>query len=62
VAKQIRSSAISLKTSIIALSGYGQKEYVERAKQAGFDDFIVKPVDPEKLTKLMSSHLSVGSH
>jgi PAS domain S-box-containing protein len=62
VAKQIRSSAISSKTSIIALSGYGQKEYVERAKQAGFDDFIVKPVDPEKLTKLMSSLLSVGSH
>ncbi len=54
VARRIRSSAIGSVTTMIALSGYGQSEYVQRAKQAGFDDYIVKPVDPNRLTKLIS--------
>jgi len=54
VARRIRSSAIGSVTTMIALSGYGQSEYVQQAKQAGFDDYIVKPVDPNRLTKLIS--------
>jgi len=55
VAKRIRTSSIGPMTTMVAVSGYGQSEYVERAKQAGFDDYIIKPVKPESLTKLIFS-------
>ena len=34
---------------LIAVTGYGQQEDVDRARAAGFDDHLVKPADPEKL-------------
>ena len=33
----------------VALSGYGQPEDKLRAKKAGFDEHLVKPVDPSIL-------------
>ena len=34
---------------LIALTGYGQTEDRQRALAAGFDDHLVKPVEPERL-------------
>jgi CheY-like chemotaxis protein len=34
---------------LIALSGYGQPDDVEQAREAGFDLHLTKPVDLEKL-------------
>jgi CheY-like chemotaxis protein len=33
----------------IAVSGYGDKRSIEAAKRAGFDHYLIKPIDPEIL-------------
>ena len=40
---------------LIALTGYGQPEDRRRAIEAGFDDVLVKPVDPSALTALLAT-------
>jgi PAS domain S-box-containing protein len=49
VARAIRDDAILRPIHLVALSGYGQPEDIERARQAGFDLHLTKPVDLEKL-------------
>jgi len=41
---------------LIALTGYGQPHDRERARQAGFDAFLVKPVDTSELQRLLVEH------
>jgi two-component system CheB/CheR fusion protein len=38
---------------LIALTGYGQAEDRQRCLEAGFDEHLVKPVDPGRLTELL---------
>jgi CheY-like chemotaxis protein len=38
---------------LVALTGYGQAADRERALEAGFDDHLVKPVDPDRLAELL---------
>src|SRR5215470_940857 len=40
-------------TLLVALTGYGQAEDRQRSYDAGFDDFVVKPVDPARLLQLL---------
>ncbi|HYT91761.1 MAG TPA: response regulator, partial [Gemmataceae bacterium] len=39
---------------LIALTGYGQDEDRQRAREAGFHHYLVKPVPPETLHELLS--------
>ncbi|HEV8583754.1 MAG TPA: response regulator [Methylomirabilota bacterium] len=39
---------------MIALTGYSEPEDRERAREAGFDAHLVKPVDPDDLTRLLA--------
>ena len=55
VARQIRLSPTGRDTRLVAVTGYAQPEDVERAKQAGFDDHLSKPLDPAKLSLLLST-------
>jgi CheY-like chemotaxis protein len=41
-------------TRLVALTGYGQAEDRQRSYDAGFDDFVVKPVDPVRLTEILA--------
>ena len=34
---------------IVAVTGYGQDEDRRRSREAGFDEHLTKPVDPESL-------------
>jgi CheY-like chemotaxis protein len=47
VARRIRSRGS--RARLVALTGYGQSEDVRRAREAGFDEHLVKPADPELL-------------
>src|SRR5262249_32893369 len=38
---------------LVALTGYGQSADRKRALEAGFDDHLVKPVDPDRLAELL---------
>src|SRR5687768_6178039 len=53
VARMARQQA-DLATRLVALTGYGQAADRQRSFQAGFDDFVVKPVDPARLTQILS--------
>ena len=39
---------------LVAVTGYGGQEQRERALSAGFDLYLVKPVEPEALARLLS--------
>ncbi len=53
VAKHLRRSASRGNVTLIALTGYGQQEDRDRARAAGFDAHLVKPVDFTALAKLL---------
>jgi signal transduction histidine kinase/DNA-binding response OmpR family regulator len=55
VAERIRAEPEHCGILIVGVSGYGQEEYRQRSKQAGFDHHIVKPIEPSVLTGLLSS-------
>ena len=54
VARRIRSAPAGDRIILVALTGYGRPEDVRRAREAGFDAHVVKPVDPDTLTKTIS--------
>jgi YesN/AraC family two-component response regulator len=47
MASKIRS--LNAATKFIVLTGYSDKNYLERFSEIGFDDYMVKPVDFGKL-------------
>jgi CheY-like chemotaxis protein len=53
VARRIRELLGGHDISLIAMTGYGQPEDRRRALQAGFDRYLVKPVDPAELSRLL---------
>jgi len=54
VAKRMRQMPATQNVLLIALTGYGQKEDMQRAMEAGFDRHFVKPTDPQKLVELIA--------
>ncbi len=40
---------------LVALTGYGTPDALERSRRAGFDHHVTKPVNPEVLYKLLSA-------
>jgi CheY-like chemotaxis protein len=55
VAKRLRARIPAEKMRIVALSGYGQQAARDRAAQAGFDHYLVKPVEPTVLSDFLLS-------
>jgi CheY-like chemotaxis protein len=54
LSRQFRATDGGDRVRLVALTGYGQPEDRRRALQAGFDDHLVKPLDPEKLRRLLA--------
>jgi CheY-like chemotaxis protein len=52
VAAQLRKDPELAGIRLIAFTGYGDPKYRDRAMEAGFDAFYVKPVDPNVLYEL----------
>jgi CheY-like chemotaxis protein len=52
VARALRRS-LAAKVRLIAMSGYGQRQDGARALAAGFDEFMVKPLNTERLRRLL---------
>lgn len=55
VARELRNAHDVSKLVLIAVTGYGQDEDRRRARDAGFDHHLVKPVRPEQLDALIAS-------
>jgi CheY-like chemotaxis protein len=54
VAKELRREPWGSRMCLIALTGWGQDDDRQRAKDAGFDRHLTKPVDTDALEKLLS--------
>ena len=58
VARRIRSTPFGAGVVLVALTGYSEPEDFRRAREAGFNAHLVKPVDPDTLTKTLSDLIS----
>ena len=54
VARQARHRLAGSSLRIVALTGYGQADDVQRTQRAGFDAHLVKPVDVLRLQQVLS--------
>ena len=59
VARRLRQRPDLRAVQLVAMTGYGQEEDRRRSREAGFDDHLVKPVDPGRLESLLA-HLETG--
>jgi PAS domain S-box-containing protein len=57
LARMIRSRPDGAGLKLVALTGYGQESDRQRAREAGFDEHLVKPVDIDRLTEIIQSLL-----
>jgi signal transduction histidine kinase len=55
VARVLRQDSQLRSAYLVALSGYGREEDKRRARQAGFDLHITKPLEPSALRSLLAS-------
>jgi CheY-like chemotaxis protein len=53
VVRRIRSDPRGRSLRLVALTGYGRREDRERALAGGFDEHLVKPVEPTQLVALL---------
>jgi CheY-like chemotaxis protein len=55
VARQLRVSEQWHSMLLVAVTGYGQDADRQRAREAGFDHYVVKPLEPATLEKIVES-------
>jgi len=60
VARRLRADPATRDALLIALSGYGQDEDRQRARDAGFDHHFVKPIEPSALRAWLAKHWQAG--
>jgi CheY-like chemotaxis protein len=55
LAKKIRSVEWGKQILLIAVTGWGQADDKRRAREAGFDHHLVKPIDIQQLRSLLAA-------
>ena len=55
VAERLRAGRDGAAMFLVAITGWSQDEEKERARKAGFDEHMTKPVDPRRLEALIGS-------
>jgi signal transduction histidine kinase/CheY-like chemotaxis protein len=54
LARRLRASRETAGATLVALTGYGQSDDRERAREAGFDRHLVKPADLSELLRILT--------
>jgi PAS domain S-box-containing protein len=54
VARRLRSQPWGLAVKLIALTGWGSEDDRRKSREAGFDEHLTKPVDPDALLGLLA--------
>jgi signal transduction histidine kinase len=54
LARRLRTDDRANDIYLVALTGYGQPEDRRRAEAAGFDEHLVKPIDPQRLAPVLA--------
>ena len=60
VARRLRASPALGGVTLVALSGYSQEEDKRLGREAGFDHYLVKPIDAAELVNILDA-LPVGA-
>jgi CheY-like chemotaxis protein len=55
VVSKLRRNPATARAHFIAVTGYGAEDDCRRSQEAGFDQHMVKPVDPEALQRLLTA-------
>ncbi|MBV8805874.1 MAG: response regulator [Sinobacteraceae bacterium] len=55
------SSAEHHRVLLVALTGYGTPDALERSRRAGFDHHLIKPVNPEALYRLLNADSAMAA-
>jgi PAS domain S-box-containing protein len=58
LARAIRSEAWGERILLFALTGWGHEDDRRRARGAGFNAHLTKPIDPDRIDTLVAEHLS----
>jgi CheY-like chemotaxis protein len=53
VARRLRQQPRLQRLALVALTGYGREEDRHRAREAGFDQHLTKPIDPSVLEDIL---------
>jgi CheY-like chemotaxis protein len=61
LARRIRATRRGRDLLLVALTGWGQADDKKRAIEAGFDEHLTKPVDPEHLTQVLHHKRSAAA-
>ncbi len=59
-AQRIRQTEWGSGVLLLAITGWGQKEDVQRASSAGFNFHMTKPADPERIERLIEEFLAMS--
>jgi CheY-like chemotaxis protein len=57
IARRIRSAGDG-RILLFAVTGWGHADDVARAKEAGFDEHLTKPVDPDRIEAMLRDRLA----
>jgi PAS domain S-box-containing protein len=55
VAHALRGHPTLAKTTVVALTGWGQAEDRRRTREAGFDDHLTKPAEPREIQRILAA-------
>ena len=55
VAHLLRATSATKTMRLVALTGYGSPKDAQRAREAGFDAHLVKPVHPDRLVEILET-------
>jgi CheY-like chemotaxis protein len=56
VARRMRAQPATASCVLVAVTGWGQENDRRRAREAGFDRHLVKPVDPDEIEAILESY------
>ena len=60
VARHLREEYPAAEMLLVAVSGYGHAEARQRSHEVGIDHHLVKPVNPQRLLKLLALRAGAG--
>lgn len=61
LARRVREQRWGRSLLLVALSGWGQESDKQRARDAGFDIHLTKPMDPEQLAEVLRAREPAGN-
>ncbi len=59
VARALRADPATAAARLVCVSGYGQAEDRRKAREAGFDETLVKPIDPTTLGLIVTGNTTI---